>query len=92
MAQKLWRKPLDEDKVKKLQAEIHILRDQCKGCGYCIEFCPKKVLEKSKSINKKGVYPPEAAKPEECLVCCFCSLICPDFAIYVTEKKDKGGC
>ena len=92
MQQKLWRKPLDAEKVKKLQAEIHILTDQCKGCGYCVEFCPKKVLEKSKTLNKKGVYPQEAKYPDECVVCCFCSLVCPDFAIYVTEKKDKGGC
>jgi 2-oxoglutarate ferredoxin oxidoreductase subunit delta len=92
MTAKSWRKPLDVDKVKRLRADIHILKDQCKGCGYCIEFCPKKVLEKSNVLNKRGVHPPEVKKQDECVICCFCSLICPDFAIYVTAKNHEGGC
>jgi len=26
---------------------LYIQEDECKGCGLCIEFCPKKVLEQS---------------------------------------------
>ncbi|MEM3627444.1 MAG: 4Fe-4S binding protein, partial [Candidatus Bathyarchaeia archaeon] len=40
MPERLWRVPLDVEKVKLPKAEIHIIKDQCKGCGYCISFCP----------------------------------------------------
>ena len=31
--------------AKKKLKEHHINRDWCKGCGICVHFCPKKVLE-----------------------------------------------
>jgi len=86
---RLWREPLDKEKIKKPIAEIHIIRDQCKGCGYCIEFCPKNVLEKSNELNKLGVHFPVAARPEECVICGFCSSVCPELAIFVFEKKTE---
>jgi len=55
----------------------------CKGCGICIEFCPKQVLALS---NKGKVY---AAQPEVCIKCGQCELRCPDLAIEVI-KEDKG--
>ncbi len=96
MPVRLWREPLDKEKIKKPIAEIHIIRDNCKGCGFCIEFCPKNVLERSNELNKRGVHFPVAAHPEECVICSFCSSVCPEFAIFVVEKvevnnHDKGG-
>jgi len=77
--------------VKPAEAEIHLLKDQCKGCGYCIEFCPRKVLEESEEINARGVHPPKIVDETKCLMCGFCTDVCPDFAIFVVEKKRKGG-
>jgi len=55
----------------------------CKGCGICIEFCPKQVL----GLTDKGkVY---ASQPDLCIKCGQCELRCPDFAIQVI-KEDKG--
>ena len=55
----------------------------CKGCGICIEFCPKQVL----ALSDKGkVY---AVQPELCINCGQCEIRCPDFAIQVI-KEDKG--
>jgi len=55
----------------------------CKGCGICIEFCPKQVL----GLTDKGkVY---ASQPDLCIKCGQCELRCPDFAIEVI-KEDKG--
>ncbi|RLI22309.1 4Fe-4S ferredoxin [Candidatus Bathyarchaeota archaeon] len=88
MPVRLWREPLDKEKIKKPIAEIHIIRDNCKGCGYCIEFCPKNVLEKSNELNKRGVHFPVAVRPEECVICSFCSAVCPEFAIFVFEKVE----
>lgn len=65
---------------------ININRDFCKGCGFCITFCPKKVYERSGELNKKGYEPPKAARPEDCSECGICDLYCPEFAI-VLEKK-----
>jgi 2-oxoglutarate ferredoxin oxidoreductase subunit delta len=90
MPVRLWREPLDKEKVKKPKAEIYIIRDQCKGCGFCIEFCPKKVLEKSEELNKRGAHFPKVKNGDECVLCGFCCAVCPDFAIFVIEKKEEG--
>ncbi|PIU58699.1 4Fe-4S ferredoxin [Candidatus Bathyarchaeota archaeon CG07_land_8_20_14_0_80_47_9] len=92
MPERIKHKPLDIDKVKPLKAEIHIITDQCKGCGYCIQFCPKQVLEESEEINARGVHPPKIVDESKCIICSFCTAVCPDFAIYTTEKKCAEGC
>lgn len=92
MPVRIWRKPLDADKIKVPKAEIHILKDRCKGCGFCIEFCPKEVLEKSEELNIRGVYPPKVIDASKCVLCSFCSAVCPDFAIFTLEKNCEGGC
>jgi 2-oxoglutarate ferredoxin oxidoreductase subunit delta len=73
------------EKVK----EIHIQQDYCKGCGYCIMLCPKRVLEKSKELTRKGFYPPLVAALEKCTACRTCENTCPDFAIYVELKGEN---
>ena len=84
---KLWRKPLDIDGIEVERGKIYIIDDRCKGCGYCVEFCPKKVLVVSDRFNVKGYHPPEVAYPERCVACGLCQLICPDFAIIVEAEK-----
>jgi 2-oxoglutarate ferredoxin oxidoreductase subunit delta len=83
-----WRKPLDIDRIKIPKGEIHILKDRCKECGFCIEFCPMKVLEKSDEFNVKGYHPPKIVDEHKCVACGFCEVICPDFAIYCVEMKN----
>lgn len=79
------------------RGEVFIIKDRCKGCGYCIEFCPKKVLIESKEFNKKGYHYPEVTEEpplKVCVNCGFCTLICPEFAIYsqkMEEKNNKDG-
>jgi 2-oxoglutarate ferredoxin oxidoreductase subunit delta len=89
---RIWRKPLDADKIKVPKAEIHIIEDRCKGCGFCIEFCPKQVLETSEELNIKGVHPPKVTDESKCVLCGFCTAVCPDFAIFTIEKNCKEGC
>jgi 2-oxoglutarate ferredoxin oxidoreductase subunit delta len=81
--------PLDLEEVKRPKVEIHIIKDQCKGCGFCIKFCPQKVLEESQEINARGVHPPKVVDESKCLLCGFCTAVCPDFAIFVVEKPSK---
>jgi 2-oxoglutarate ferredoxin oxidoreductase subunit delta len=87
--QKLWRKPLDADKNKVPEAEIYIIKERCKGCGYCITYCPREVLEESEEINARGAHPPRVKDITKCTACGFCAAICPDFAIFVKDKTSE---
>ena len=68
--------------AKKVHGTVHILADRCKGCGFCVEFCPPKILAFSKGINSHGYHPPELTSANGCTGCDLCGLYCPDFAIY----------
>jgi len=69
--------------AKKKLRELAINREWCKGCGICVSFCPKKVLELDSM--EKAI----AAAAAECICCGLCELRCPDLAIEVrTEEGD----
>ncbi len=89
MPEKIRHPPIDKEKMEQVQAEIHLLKDQCKGCGYCIEYCPRKVLEESEEINARGVRIPKVVDNSKCIICSFCTAVCPDFAIFVEEKPPR---
>lgn len=63
--------------------EIDIDTFLCKGCGICVEMCPRKVFEWSKELSEKGVHYPVPVNAEKCVKCKLCELLCPDFAIAV---------
>lgn len=72
--------------------KFHIDLETCKGCGLCVTACPKKVLEISEELNTKGYYPAFQARPEDCIYCSTCCIMCPDVAIAITstpKKKNK---
>lgn len=55
----------------------------CKGCGICVTFCPKHVLE----LGGDGkVF---AARIEQCIYCKDCELRCPDLAIAVVSSGEQ---
>lgn len=65
-------------------AKLTFKTDFCKGCGLCVDACPKQVLALAKDkINKKGHYPVEAVHPDKCIGCAFCATMCPDCVIMV---------
>lgn len=59
---------------------LNILANRCKGCGICVEFCPKKVL----IVNKYEKV--EVANADACIQCRQCEMRCPDFAIFVKKQ------
>ncbi len=71
------------------KGKLAIIKERCKSCGFCIEFCPKQVLEFSAETNAKGYRVPAVKYPDKCILCGFCSMYCPDFAIYQTKNKEK---
>jgi 2-oxoglutarate ferredoxin oxidoreductase subunit delta len=72
---------------KKVRGTIHVTQARCKGCGFCIAFCPPKVLEFSDEFNPQGYHFPRLKTPEGCTGCDLCGLYCPDFAIYGVMQK-----
>jgi len=65
-------------------SNITIDIQKCKGCKLCIKACPKNVLEPDTAIiNDNGVYPIKLVKPDNCILCGCCAVMCPDCAILI---------
>ena len=65
-------------------AKLTFKTDWCKGCGLCVNACPKNVLILAlDKINKKGHHPVEAINEQNCIGCAFCATMCPDCIIKV---------
>ena len=76
---------MDKDRILITHGIVHIIDDRCKGCGFCIEFCPQNVLLLSERTNARGYHPPEIIPDTICVNCGLCALLCPDFAIYIED-------
>src|SRR5690349_4124552 len=64
------------------KGSVAITVERCKGCGFCVEFCPTHVLSLSSAYNSKGYHPPHVVAAEKCSGCDLCGMYCPDFAIF----------
>jgi 2-oxoglutarate ferredoxin oxidoreductase subunit delta len=79
----------ESDKKPKTKGQVFIDIERCKGCGFCIEFCPSSVLVSDDGYNSKGYHPPVVDQPDACSGCDLCGLYCPDFAIYGVRFQTK---
>ena len=79
--------PINLQRAKVPLGEIFLIPQRCKGCRLCIEFCPKIVLQESRQTNSKGYHLPEfkAGNEKACVHCEFCTMVCPEFAIFTLE-------
>jgi 2-oxoglutarate ferredoxin oxidoreductase subunit delta len=57
--------------------KITINRKWCKGCGICVNFCPKGVYKRD------GEGKPRIINIDKCTGCRLCEYRCPDFAIRI---------
>lgn len=64
-------------------AEVKVISERCKSCGYCIKFCPKEVLALGTEVNSKGYEYVEAVNKDACIGCAICGRICPDGALEI---------
>lgn len=81
------RTPVDLDEVQIPRGQVYLIPERCKGCEICVELCPKDVLQVSINTNVKGYHYPEIAPGKEnaCVHCDFCTVVCPEFAIFTME-------
>jgi 2-oxoglutarate ferredoxin oxidoreductase subunit delta len=70
------------EKEKRVSGSVVVTVERCKGCGFCVEFCPSDALKLSEQYNSKGYHPPVLVSQDLCNGCNICGLLCPDFAIY----------
>lgn len=82
--------PVDLDSMERPRGQVYIILERCKGCKLCIEFCPQQVLQISNDLNGKGYHYPQIAPGKEtsCVHCEFCTMICPEFAIFTLEVQE----
>lgn len=67
-------------------ASVTVKEEICKGCGLCVDACPKNIMRLDVThINKKGYHTAYCAVKEECIGCAFCAMMCPDVAITVEK-------
>jgi 2-oxoglutarate ferredoxin oxidoreductase subunit delta len=83
------RTPLDRsfEQFAVPRGQVFIIPSRCKGCRFCIDFCPRDVLVDSADLNAKGYHYAVVAegKEDDCVNCQFCTLVCPEFAIHTEE-------
>jgi 2-oxoglutarate ferredoxin oxidoreductase subunit delta len=64
-------------------AKVSFETERCKGCGLCVDACPRHLLVLSAKINKKGHPAAEITDQEACVGCAMCAAMCPDCVITV---------
>jgi len=60
-----------------IKGRVDIDREECKGCGLCVEACIPKVLQLSEVLNRYGYHPVEYSGTA-CSGCGLCFVVCPE--------------
>ncbi|NMB25151.1 MAG: 4Fe-4S binding protein [Firmicutes bacterium] len=74
-----------------IKGRVEVEPELCKGCGLCVTFCPRKVLELAEEVNSKGYRIVSQVHPDRCTGCTICAQMCPDIALTVwrTERSKE---
>ncbi len=67
---------------------VWVNTDRCKACDICVDACPAGVLSMQQEPTSTLGAMISVVAPESCIGCNECELSCPDFAIYVADKKE----
>ena len=63
-----------------------VVANLCKSCGFCVKFCPKKVIVMGEKRNSKGYYYP-VIDVAGCIGCGTCSVVCPEAAMELIKEE-----
>ncbi|MDL2313775.1 4Fe-4S binding protein [Desulfovibrio sp. OttesenSCG-928-C14] len=66
-----------------MSQKVVIREERCKGCGLCVDACPKNILELAARVNDKGYHPAQCKDQEACISCASCGRTCPDLCIEI---------
>lgn len=64
---------------------VEIDEAYCKGCGLCVAFCERDVLEISPVANRRGICVARVALADACRGCRRCALVCPEACIRIVR-------
>ncbi len=67
---------------------VWVNTNNCKACDICVSVCPAGVLGMRYDHTSTLGAMISVEHPESCIGCMECELSCPDFAIYVADKKE----
>ena len=71
---------------------VYVTEERCKGCRFCIEFCPQHILYETDETNAKGYHLVRMIDDGRCIGCDMCTMVCPEFAIHViTSDVEEAG-
>jgi len=68
---------------------VKVLGQYCKGCGYCVNFCPKQAISFGTVRNGLGVFFP-VVDQDKCIACGICATVCPDAVLELREEENNG--
>ena len=72
---------------RRMKFKLLIDSQRCKGCELCVTSCPRFVLSMTNKLNDRGCHYPQTARPDDCIGCQHCALICPDAAIEIAKGE-----
>lgn len=67
---------------------VWVDENRCKACDKCVSVCPSGVLAMRQEIHSTLGSMATVVHPKDCIGCSDCELSCPDFAIFVADKKE----
>jgi 2-oxoglutarate ferredoxin oxidoreductase subunit delta len=70
-------------------AWIKLNKKWCKGCGFCIEICPKQIYIRDSEVSARGIQEIIIRHPEKCIACRLCEYLCPDLAITIIAEDTQ---
>jgi len=82
---------LNKGDTRSGHTQVRVAVERCKGCGFCIEFCPKHIIHRSSETNSKGYHLVYVSDIDKCTGCNICSMVCPDIAISLVSIEEKSG-
>lgn len=73
----------------KIRSTITVDENLCKGCGYCVNECPKQILALLPAQSRIGFNTVHIVDPEKCIRCRKCEFICPEMAIFLSSQEES---
>lgn len=71
-----------------INTPVWVNEDRCKACDKCVSVCPAGVLAMRQEVTSTLGSMIKVVHPDSCIGCMDCELACPDFAIFVADRKE----